>query len=316
LRFLGQKDQGLNKVLSAIKASKVDLVLLAVAIVWGASYLSAKAITPYATVPAMLSVRFAIATLAMVAIWLIRRKKFSKTDLVLGTVFGLTQSAIMSVETFGLKITSATNAGLLISLTIIFTPIMESAWNKRWLPRSFFLAAVGAIVGVALLVTGNGIQEPNFGDVLLFIAAIVRAVHVTAQGVLTRNKEASSFNMILMQCLTATVVFFVFDVQGAFDAIESFGPAQWAGTLFLALFCSVFAFVAQLWAIRRTSASRSSLLLATEPIWAVVIAVLFGGETLALLGIVGAVVIIASTYVGQGIESRHREQFESQFPKN
>ena len=303
-------------MLSAIRASKVDLVLLAVAIVWGASYLSAKAITPFATVPAMLSVRFAIATLAMVTIWLIRRKKFSKTDLVLGTIFGLTQSAIMSVETFGLKITSATNAGLLISFTIIFTPIMESAWNKRWLPRSFFLAAVGAIVGVALLVTGNGIQEPNFGDMLLFIAAIVRAVHVTAQGVLTRNREASSFNMILMQCLTATVVFFVFDIQGAFDAIATFGPAQWAGTLFLALFCSVFAFVAQLWAIRRTSASRSSLLLATEPIWAVVIAVLFGGETLALLGIVGAVVIIASTYVGQGIETRHREKFEAQFPKS
>ena len=297
-------------MLSAIRASKVDLVLLAVAIVWGASYLSAKAITPYASVPAMLSVRFAIATLAMVAIWLIRRKAFSKTDLILGTIFGLTQSAIMSVETYGLKITSATNAGLLISLTIIFTPIMESAWNKRWLPRSFFLAAVGAIVGVALLVTGNGIQEPNLGDVLLFVAAIVRAVHVTAQSVLTKNKEASSFNMILMQCLTATVVFFVVDVQGFFQAVESFGPAQWAGTLFLALFCSVFAFVAQLWAIRRTSASRSSLLLATEPIWAVVIAVMLGGESLAFVGIVGAVVIIVSTYIGQGIESRHREELE------
>lgn len=293
---------------NALRASRVDLVLLAVAIVWGASYLSAKAITPYATVPAMLSVRFAIATLAMILIWLVRRNKFSRTDLLLGTLFGLTQSAIMTVETYGLKITSATNAGLLISLTIIFTPIMESAWSKRWLPRSFFVAAVGAIVGVALLVTGNGIQEPNFGDLLLFIAAIVRAVHVTAQGLLTKGKSASSFNMILMQCLTATVVFFVVDIQGAFDAINSFGPAQWAGTLFLALFCSVFAFVAQLWAIRRTSASRSSLLLATEPIWAVVIAVLFGGETLAIIGILGAVVIIVSTYIGQGIESRHREK--------
>lgn len=299
-------------MLNAVRASKVDLVLLAVAIVWGASYLSAKAITPFATVPAMLSVRFAIATLAMIAIWLVRRKKFSKTDLILGAIFGLTQSAIMSVETFGLKITSATNAGLLISLTIIFTPIMESAWKKRWLPRSFFLAGVGAIVGVALLVTGNGIQEPNFGDVLLFIAAIVRAVHVTAQGVLTKDRNASSFNMILMQCLTATLVFFAFDIQGAFDAINSFGPTQWAGTLFLALFCSVFAFVAQLWAIRRTSASRSSLLLATEPIWAVVIAVIFGGETLALLGIIGAVVIIVSTYIGQGIESRHRQEQQSE----
>lgn len=300
----------------AIKSSQVDLVLLAVAIVWGASYLSAKAITPYATVPAMLSVRFAIATLAMVLIWLIRRNRFTKTDLLIGTLFGLTQSAIMSVETFGLKITSATNAGLLISLTIIFTPIMESAWNRRWLPRKFFLAAVGAIVGVALLVSGNGIQEPNLGDLLLFVAAIVRAVHVTAQGVLTKNRDASSFNMILMQCLTATVVFFVFDVQGAFDAIVSFGPAQWAGTLFLALFCSVFAFVAQLWAIRRTSASRSSLLLATEPIWAVVIAVIFGGETLALIGILGAVVIIVSTYIGQGIEAKHRESVESKLAES
>lgn len=297
-------------MLSLLRAAKVDLVLLAVAMVWGASYLSAKTITPYASVPAMLSVRFAIATLAMIAIWLVRRRAFSKTDLLLGTVFGLTQSAIMSVETFGLKITSATNAGLLISLTIIFTPIMESAWNKRWLPRSFFLAAVGAIVGVALLVTGNGIQEPNLGDVLLFAAAIVRAVHVTAQSVLTKDKQASSFNMILMQCLTASVVFFIFDIPGFFEAIETFGPAQWAGTLFLALFCSVFAFVAQLWAIRRTSASRSSLLLATEPIWAVVIAVHFGGETLAFVGIIGAMVIIVSTYIGQGIESRHREELE------
>jgi len=298
-------------LLRAIRASKVDLVLLAVAMVWGASYLSAKAITPFATVPAMLSVRFGIATLAMIAIWLIRRKKFSRTDVILGFVFGLTQSAIMTVETYGLKITSATNAGLLISLTIIFTPIMESAWKKRWLPKSFFLAAVGAIVGVALLVTGNGIQEPNWGDVLLFVAAIVRAVHVTAQGVLTRDRDASSFNMILLQCLTATVVFFVVDIPGAFDAINTFGPAQWAGTLFLALFCSVFAFVAQLWAIRRTSASRSSLLLATEPIWAVIIAVLFGGETLAVLGIVGAAVIIFSTYIGQGIESKHRAKLEN-----
>lgn len=296
-------------MLSAIKGAKVDLILLAVAIVWGASYLSAKAITPYASVPAMLAIRFAIAAFAMMVIWLFRRTKFSRTDLVIGTIFGLTQSAIMSVETFGLKITSATNAGLLISLTIIFTPIMESAWNKRWLPRSFFIAAFGAIVGVALLVGGNGIQEPNLGDALLFIAAIVRAVHVTGQSVLTRGRKASSFNMILMQCLTCTVVFFASDVSGSFAAVESFGPAQWAGTLFLALFCSVFAFVAQLWAIRRTSAARASLLLATEPVWAVVIAVAVGGEQLALIGILGAVMIIVSSYVGQGIEARHRKQF-------
>jgi drug/metabolite transporter (DMT)-like permease len=52
--------------------------------------------------------------------------------------------------------------------------------------------------------------------------------------------------------------------------------------------------------------------LATEPIWAVFIAVWFGGETLALIGILGAIVIIVSTYIGQGIESRYREKLQAE----
>jgi drug/metabolite transporter (DMT)-like permease len=76
---------------------------------------------------------------------------------------------------------------------------------------------------------------------------------------------------------------------------------------FLVLFCSVFAFAAQLWAIKKTSASRASLLLSTEPIWAVVIGSAIGGELLGWVGYVGAAVIIGASYVGQGIERRYRE---------
>jgi hypothetical protein len=47
----------------------------------------------------------------------------------------------------------------------------------------------------------------------------------------------------------------------------------------------------------------------------VFIAVWFGGETLALIGILGAIVIIVSTYIGQGIESRYRERVQSE-PKS
>jgi hypothetical protein len=39
--------------------------------------------------------------------------------------------------------------------------------------------------------------------------------------------------------------------------------------------------------------------------------VLFGGETLAVIGIIGAAVIIISTYIGQGIESKHRDQLDN-----
>jgi drug/metabolite transporter (DMT)-like permease len=48
------------------------------------------------------------------------------------------------------------------------------------------------------------------------------------------------------------------------------------------------------------------LLLGTEPVWAVVVGVSIGGESLALLGVFGAALIIGSSYFGQKIESEHR----------
>lgn len=285
---------------------RVDLALLGVAVVWGASYLVAKSITPFASVPAMLAIRFTIAGLIMMAVWLFRREPFSRADVVLGTLFGVTQASIMLVETYGLKETSATNAGLLISLTLVFTPILESAWSKNWLPKTYFIAVTVSIVGVLLLVSGNGFKEPNFGDFLMLLAALIRTFHVTAQGRFTKGRKVSSFNAISLQMLVCGLIYFALDVPGTISATQSFGAQQWSATLFLILFCTIFAFATQLWAIRKTSASRASLLLSTEPVWAVVIAAGIGGELLGPVGILGAALIIGASLFGQRIEARFR----------
>lgn len=80
--------------------------------------------------------------------------------------------------------------------------------------------------------------------------------------------------------------------------------------LYLGLACSVFAFLVQTWAIQQTSASRASLLTGTEPSWAVLIGLTVGQDTLALLGLLGAVLIITGTYLGLRAETRHRNQHE------
>jgi drug/metabolite transporter (DMT)-like permease len=97
------------------------------------------------------------------------------------------------------------------------------------------------------------------------------------------------------------------DAPGALAAFTTFNLREWAIMAFLVLFCSVFAFAAQLWAIKKTSASRASLLLSTEPIWAVVVGSAIGGELLGWVGYLGAAVIIAASYAGQAIERKHRE---------
>jgi drug/metabolite transporter (DMT)-like permease len=125
-------------------------------------------------------------------------------------------------------------------------------------------------------------------------------------GHLTRWRSDSTDTLTLLQALVGAVVFTAFDVPGLVAAITTFDLAAWIGVLYLGLACSVFAFLAQMWAIRRTSAARASLLMGIEPIWAVLVGVSLGSETLGVLGAVGAALIIAGTVCGQRIEAGHR----------
>ncbi len=284
----------------------VDVLRLATAIFWGGSYLAAKDLTEHASVNSILAFRFTAAAVIMTLIVLARGNKFSRADCRLGALYGVAVGTIMQIETNGIKLTSATNAGLIISLTIIFTPILESLWSRSWLPRKFFIAAVGAIVGVALLVSGNGFKEPNIGDALMLGAAILRAITTTAQGKLAEGRKVSSFNVTVVQLTVCGLSYLALDFGGTVKLVNEFETQQWLNMAFLVLLCTVFGFVALQYGILRTSPSRASLLLSTEPIWAVLTATVFGGEQLFFVGFIGAALIIGCSYWGLGIENRHR----------
>ena len=295
-------------MISKLKAREVDLALILVAALWGASYLSAKTLTKHAPVLTVLSLRFIVTSIAMAIVWAFKREKFQKAELFLGIGLGSSQALILFFETSGVSKTSATNAGLIISLAIIFTPILESIASKNWLPRSFFVATVVAVVGVALLVSNKGFAAPGIGDWLMLAAACTRAVHVTAMGHLTKDKSYSSVSITLLQSLTCGVIYCAFSVDGIVKAVSEFDSGLWLDLAFLSLLCGAFAFLVTMWAIRRTSSSRASLLLGTEPVWAVIVGGTICGESLALLGFIGAALIIGSSYFGQRIEERHRLQ--------
>lgn len=93
---------------------------------------------------------------------------------------------------------------------------------------------------------------------------------------------------------------------GTFGAVEQVDAAVWGQLVYLALFCSVFAFLAQTWAVQNSSASRASLLLGTEPVWAVAFGIGLGGEKFTTLAGLGAALMVTGTYWGQNIERAHR----------
>ncbi|MEO6827730.1 MAG: DMT family transporter [Microbacteriaceae bacterium] len=294
---------------SLLARFRVDLLLLVVAASWGSTYLAAKELVSPSSVVALLALRMLLAAAIMTAVAAARRNRVTAAELRVGVILGILLAAVFAFETFGIAHTSATNAGLIISLTIVFTPILESVVSGRCLPGRFFLAAMIAVGGVVLL-TGNGaFRPPTLGDLLVLVAAIVRAVHVTSMHKLTASRRMDSLHLTTVQLSTCAALYtttsmFYGDSMPHF--LSQLDPARRVLFLYLVLACTVFAFLVQTWAVRRTSPSRVSLLLGSEPIWAAIIGITIAHDTLALPGYCGIALIFAGTAWGRSVEQSHR----------
>ncbi|MFZ2165611.1 MAG: DMT family transporter [Propionibacteriaceae bacterium] len=281
-----------------MKNRLLDATLLGVALVWGSSFVAAKAATAWASPMIVLGVRYGVAALLLAGWVALRRGRPSKRELAIGSVLGVTQALILALETWGVSGTSASNAGLLISMAILLTPAFETSLFGRRLPPAFFAAAGVSVLGVALLLGG---PSGGFvlGDGLVLVAAVVRGFHVALVGRLGRGCRPIELTLVQLGvgtliCLPWVIAAPPVNVPGTF----------WFAVIYLAAGCSVFAFIAQSWAVLRSSASRASLLLGTEPLWAVACGLLLGSEHIGWLGLVGAAFIVAGTYWGQAVEAR------------
>ncbi|WP_329377537.1 DMT family transporter [Streptomyces sp. NBC_01351] len=286
------------------RAWLADLPVLAVAVVWGGSYLAAKGITTAHTVIAVLVLRFALVLPVLVVAGWARLRALSPAQLRGAGGLGLVLGGIFLLETYGVVHTSATNAGLIISLTMIFTPLAEAAVKRR-VPSVGFLGAAGvSVAGVVLLTQGAGFTAPSLGDLLILGAAFARTLHVLLMARVKAVQDADSLSLTTVQLGGAVLVFAVLAAvpgtgESPWAVALDFGVAEWAGLAFLSVFCTLFAFFVQMWAVRRTSPSRVSLLLGTEPLWAAAAGIAIGGEHLAPLGFAGAALVLAGTAWGR-----------------
>lgn len=295
-------------------ARRTDAVLLVVALVWGSSYLTAKTATAALPVLAVLFARYAISALACGALVAARRRthrrthrrprRWTRDEVRTGSLLGVTQAAVLVLETYGVAHTSAANAGLIISLTIVLTPLMDRTGGRRPSP-AFLLAAGLCVLAVGLLTSGTGPHAPRPGDALILAAAVVRAGHLALVGRLTAGRTMDPLHLTTTQTVVGTALFLPLAIAHLPDLAHA-GATTWLQLVHLALFCSVFAFLAQTWAVQQTSASRAGLLLGTEPIWAVGIGIGLGGERLTVWAFLGAVLMIAGTYWGQAVERTQR----------
>lgn len=244
----------LDGLLKSVWARHADLMLLAVAIVWGTSYGVAKGALVFYPVLGFLAIRFLLTFFLLVP----ALRSQPRESLLPGIPLGLVLLTIFVCETYGVAITTASNAAFLISLCVVFIPLVEW-WVFKQRPTNSTLVAANLSLGGALLLTQAGQIEMNLGDCLMIAAALCRAFMVCLTKKLTHGTDGSALALTAVQtgvvgigCLAIFVL-----SPGAIPPLPT-DLSFWLATLYLAVFGTLFAFFAQNYAVKRTTPTRAS----------------------------------------------------------
>lgn len=284
-----------------------DIVLILVAALWGGSYLGAKELAAVSSAPAVMCARFLPSAVLLIVVCVaLGATRRIRAAVIPGSVLGILRTATIALETVGVTATSATNAGLIMGFSVLITPVLESVLTHRRLGWSFIGSIALALVGIAAVVAGNGLAAPRLGDLLVLTAALTRALLGIAESRVTIRPDAPVLQLTTIEICLGAVVFVAAGGRSLTRSIPSFAARDWMGVAYLSLGCTVLAFLATLWATKHTSASRASMLLGTEPGWALLIGVAVAGDAIGPVGVIGAIAIDVATFWGRRAELRWR----------
>lgn len=281
-----------------------DLAVLGIAIVWGASYPVAKGALLYAPVLVLIFYRFLVTAVVMGAV---ARKEIGNTswgDRLRGILLGAILFAIFVAETYGVAQTSAMNTALIISLCVVFTPIFDYGLSRSLPPLGVTAGAMISCAGIAVL-TG-GLIALSFGDLLVLGAAVLRAIMVvTTKRVMARRALSSVALTALQGTTVAVMTLLLLLAQGNLASlVVQASSGFWFAVGFLSLFCTIAAFYVQNAAVRRTTPTRVSFLMGTEPAFGFLLSHILLSELFTPASLLGAVLVIAGTFTGIVSENR------------
>ena len=268
------------------------LALVGATAVWGSTFVVVQDAVEQMPVLPFLFWRFALATVVLAvlrprAVFALSREKRRH-----GVLLGLMLGGGYVLQTFGLLHTSATVAGFITGMFVVFTPLIGWAVLREPIAAPVWWAVGVATVGLALIsLDGFSI---GLGELLTLGAAAMYAGQIVG---LDRWSTASdAYGLTVLQLAVVAVMCLVTSpLQGGLVLPPSAGV--WVAIVFLALAATALAFLAQTWAQTHMSAPRAAIVLTLEPVFAGVFGVLVGGDELTGRIVAGGLCIVVAMYL-------------------
>lgn len=269
---------------------KADLVLVLVTAFWGSSYLFMKAGLESIATFNLIALRFFIGFVITAMLFYRRLRHVDRRTFFYSLILALTLVAVFAMIMFGLKSTSASKAGFLNALTVVFVPFLNLLFFRVKLDPKIVTVVFLSLLGIGLL-TWNGRLFFETGDLYCIFGALCNAGYIVLTGRFTKRVDSIALGVWQMgfTSMIALLISFIFETP----QMPS-GTMPWLSVLGLGILCSAAGYMMQNVAQRYTVSAHAGLIFTLEPIFAALFAFVFTGEVLPARGYIGAGIVMCS----------------------
>lgn len=290
------------------RRGRAELYLFATTFIWGGTFIAVKLGVVDLSPVLFVALRFSLAAVLLFFFGLKRILSTDRTLIWKASLLGLLLFLGFTLQTAGLKDTTASKSAFITGLMVIFTPFFQFAIEKRP-PKIGNLAGVAIVTGGLWLLTspsggassGGGF---TFGDFLTLLCAAVFGLYIVMLDLV--SKKADPLQLTFIQMIPPAVLGWM-TMPMVETPILYPTPTAIAVLLYCALLGNIVCGYIQARYQRDTTPTRAVIIFTIEPLWASILGYMVLREVIGYWGVAGGVLIIAGILVSELSDSKKGE---------
>jgi drug/metabolite transporter (DMT)-like permease len=286
--------------------TRAELYLLSITVVWGSTFILTKFVLENASPFAYITIRFTFASILFAGIFYRRLLVISKDAVAKGAILGVLLFVGFSLQTVGLKYTTASKSAFVTGLMVVFTPLFQLIIERKSPKLGNIIGVVLVVIGLFFLTSPKG-SEFNIGDALTVICAILFSLYTVYLSIFGKNHDPA--HLTFMQFVSTALLSLLampfletafININGNFLVLISY----------LAIMPTIVALYVMAKYQKYTTPARSAVIYSMEPPLAALFAFLIIGETMGMAGVIGGILIFLGLVVSELSENLFKRKKE------
>jgi drug/metabolite transporter (DMT)-like permease len=267
-----------------LRTVKVNALLLLVSLIWGSTFLIVQQTLTLVGPFTFLTIRFAIAALALALIFHKHLLRVTRAELLTGSIIGVFLFGSYGLQTLGLLYMTSSKVGFITGLYVPLVAILSVPLLRQKPTTGGILGVILSVVGLLLISINRSFQFTfGLGEILVIGCAVASALHVICISKFAPRMDA--INLAIIQ-IAATAVLSAIAMPIAKEPFVLPPLPVWGSALFLGVAATAFALAVMNRVQQFVSSTHATLIYSLELVWAGLLGSL-AGDQLSLFAWIG-----------------------------